>query len=40
VEFMQNPELVRKAKEEFKKRREASDYVSPIPEGLKPPLNI
>ncbi len=40
VEFMQNPELVRKAKEEFKKRRAASDYVSPIPDGLKPPLNI
>jgi aminobenzoyl-glutamate utilization protein B len=40
VEFMQSPDLVRKAREEFKKRRAASDYISPIPDGLKPPLNI
>ena len=40
VEFMQNPELIRKARDEFKKRRAASDYVSPIPDGLKPPINI
>ncbi len=40
VEFMKSPELVRKAKEEFKRRRAAVDYVSPIPDGLKPPLNI
>jgi aminobenzoyl-glutamate utilization protein B len=40
AEFMQNPELVRKAQDEFKERRAASNYVSPIPDGLKPPLNI
>jgi aminobenzoyl-glutamate utilization protein B len=40
VEFMQNPDLVRKAQDEFKKRRLASNYVSPIPDGLKPPINI
>ncbi len=39
MEFMQNPELIRQAQEEFKKRRLASPYVSPIPEGLKPPLD-
>lgn len=40
VEFMQNPELIRKARDEFKKRRAAANYVSPIPDGLKPPLHI
>ena len=40
AEFMQSPDLVHKAQQEFKKRRAASDYVSPIPDGLKPPLNI
>jgi aminobenzoyl-glutamate utilization protein B len=40
AEFMQNPELVRKAQTEFKERRASSNYVSPIPDGLKPPLNI
>ncbi len=40
LEFMSSPELVRKAKEEFKRRRAAADYVSPIPDGLKPPLDI
>ena len=40
VEFMRSPELVRNAKEEFKRRRAAADYVSPIPDGLKPPLDI
>jgi len=40
VEFMQSPELVRQAKDEYKERRAASDYTSPIPDGLKPPLNI
>jgi len=39
VEFMQSPELIRKAQEEFKKRRAASNYISPIPDGLKPPLD-
>ena len=40
LEFMQNPELIRKARDEFKKRRTASNYISPIPDGLKPPLDI
>jgi aminobenzoyl-glutamate utilization protein B len=40
VEFMQNPGLVQGAKDEFKRRRAAADYVSPIPDGLKPPLSI
>ncbi len=40
AEFMRSPELVRKAKDEYKKRRAAADYSSPIPDGLKPPLNI
>jgi aminobenzoyl-glutamate utilization protein B len=39
VEFMQKPELVRAAQDEFKKRLLASNYISPIPDGLKPPLN-
>jgi aminobenzoyl-glutamate utilization protein B len=40
VDFMQSPELVRKARDEFKKRRAATNYISPIPDGLKPPINI
>ena len=40
LDFMQNPELVRQAQEEFKKRRLASNYISPIPDGLKPPINL
>ena len=40
VEFMQSPELVRRAQDEFKKRRAASNYISPIPDGLKAPINI
>jgi aminobenzoyl-glutamate utilization protein B len=40
VEFMQSPELVRKAQDEFKKRRLASNYISPIPDSLMPPINI
>ena len=40
AEIMKDPELVSNAQNEFKKRRAASDYVSPIPDGLKPPLNI
>jgi aminobenzoyl-glutamate utilization protein B len=39
VEFMQNPDLVRKAQDEVKERRATSNYISPIPDGLKPPLN-
>jgi aminobenzoyl-glutamate utilization protein B len=40
VEFMQNPELICQARDEFNKSRRASNYISPIPDGLKPPLNI
>jgi aminobenzoyl-glutamate utilization protein B len=40
VDFMQSPDLIRAAQDEFKKRRAASDYVSPIPDGLKPPINM
>jgi aminobenzoyl-glutamate utilization protein B len=40
LEFMYSPELIHQAQAEFKKRRLASKYVSPIPDGLKPPLNI
>jgi aminobenzoyl-glutamate utilization protein B len=40
LEFMQNPNLVHIAKDEFSRRRLASNYVSPIPDGLKPPLHI
>ncbi len=40
AEFMQKPDLIRVAKDEYHKRRAASDYTSPIPDGLKPPLNI
>jgi aminobenzoyl-glutamate utilization protein B len=38
IEFMQNPELLHKAKEEFSALRTASKYVSPIPDGAKPPV--
>jgi aminobenzoyl-glutamate utilization protein B len=37
LEFMRSPELVSQAQAEFKKLRLASEYVSPIPDGLKPP---
>lgn len=40
AEFMQSPELVRKAQDEYHKRRAAADYTSPIPDGLKPPIKI
>jgi aminobenzoyl-glutamate utilization protein B len=40
LEFMQNETIREKAKDEFKQRRAASKYVSPIPSGIKPPLNI
>jgi aminobenzoyl-glutamate utilization protein B len=39
VDFMQDPELVRKAQAEFNKLLAALNYISPIPEGLKPPIN-
>lgn len=40
LEFIQNDAVRQKAKDEFRQRRAAAKYVSPIPEGTKPPLNI
>ena len=40
LEFMQNDKLREKATNEFKQKRAAASYVSPIPPGIKPPLNI
>lgn len=40
LEFMQNDQLRKQAVEEFKSRRAAANYVSPIPDGTKPPLNV
>ena len=40
LEFMQNETIRKKAKDEFKQKRAAAKYVSPIPPGIKPPLNI
>ena len=40
LEFMQNKSMLEKAKDEFKGKRTAAKYVSPIPPGTKPPLNI
>ena len=39
LEFMQNPELVHTARDEFKKLLLESNYTSPIPDGLKPPID-
>ena len=39
LEFMQNPELVKKARAEFEASVRATPYVCPIPAGVKPPLN-
>ena len=40
LEFMQNEQILEKAKAEFKQKRDAAKYVSPIPAGTKPPLSI
>ena len=40
LEFMQDKNIREKAKEEFKQKRAAASYVSPIPPGTKPPLDI
>ncbi|HET9907683.1 MAG TPA: M20 family metallopeptidase [Anaerolineales bacterium] len=40
LEFMQNDSLREKARNEFKEKRAAANYISPIPPGIKPPLNI
>jgi aminobenzoyl-glutamate utilization protein B len=40
LEFMQNGQLREKSVQEFKQKRAAANYVSPIPPGTKPPLTI
>ncbi|HUH96758.1 MAG TPA: amidohydrolase [Anaerolineales bacterium] len=40
LEFLRHPELVGKARDEYQRRRAASDYTSPIPDGLKPPIDV
>jgi aminobenzoyl-glutamate utilization protein B len=40
LEFMQNDAVRTKAVNEFKQKRAAAKYVSPIPVGTKPPLHI
>ncbi len=40
LEFMQNDALRAQAVEEFRQKRAAADYVSPIPDGTKPPLTL
>jgi aminobenzoyl-glutamate utilization protein B len=39
LEFLQKPELVRKARAEFDASIRATPYVCPIPDGVKPPLD-
>jgi aminobenzoyl-glutamate utilization protein B len=39
LEFMQNPARLQQAKDEYKTKRNAVKYISPIPDGAKPPLN-
>jgi aminobenzoyl-glutamate utilization protein B len=38
IEFMTNPDVLQKAKEEFETRREGNPYISPIPDGVSAPL--
>ena len=40
LEFMQDQKIREQAVNEFEQRRAAANYVSPIPPGTKPPLNI
>lgn len=40
LEFMQNDALRKQAVEEYKSKRAAAKYISPIPDGTKPPLNF
>lgn len=40
LEFMKNDQLRKQAVDEFKRKRAAVNYTSPIPEGTKPPLNF
>lgn len=39
VEFFQHPDLIQRAKKEFDDLRAASPYISPIPDGVQPPLS-
>ena len=39
IEFMNTPDLVIKATEEFNEMIREKPYVSPFPEGLKPPFH-
>jgi aminobenzoyl-glutamate utilization protein B len=39
ADFLQSPELVRQAQDEFRKDLLASNYISPLPDGLKPPID-
>ena len=39
VEFMQNPKVLKKAQDEFEERSKDTVYVSPIPDGVKPPID-
>jgi aminobenzoyl-glutamate utilization protein B len=38
LEFMTNPEILQEAINEFETRREDNPYISPIPDGVSPPL--
>jgi aminobenzoyl-glutamate utilization protein B len=40
LEFMQNDKIRQQAIDEFKQKRAAANYISPIPAGTKPPLNV
>jgi aminobenzoyl-glutamate utilization protein B len=39
IEFMNNPELVQKARKEFEETTKDHPYKSPFPEGFKPPIH-
>ncbi|MFW9902385.1 MAG: M20 family metallopeptidase [Candidatus Thorarchaeota archaeon] len=38
IEFMNNPDLVNKAKREFEEKTKNNPYISPFPKGFKPPF--
>ncbi|TXT60711.1 MAG: Amidohydrolase [Promethearchaeota archaeon] len=38
-ELMNNPELIEKAKKEFEQEHKEDKYSSPLPDGLRPPIN-
>ena len=40
IDLMTNPDLLNKAKEEFKRRLRGRKYTPPIPPEMKPPLDI